>query len=304
VSLPVTVVLLGVPDRPAVLGERRAPVYDLPEQAVTAIARAVGYARWRATPAGGRPQLSDVDSARALRIAAGALRDHPGWQPPEVATALLSCYGIPLAPGRVVRTAQDAVAAADALGYPVVLKAADPDLVHKSDRGAVRLNLTGAPDVEAAYRAIADALVEPAPPVLVQAMAEPGVELVAGIVHDAVFGSVVMLGLGGVHTEIFADRALRLLPVTDTDAAAMWRSLRAAPLLTGYRGQPSVDTAAVEDLLQRLGRLAEDLPELAELDLNPVLARPDGLVAVDVKLRLAPVGFEPDAALRTLRHPG
>jgi acyl-CoA synthetase (NDP forming) len=112
-----------------------------------------------------------------------------------------------------------------------------------------------------------------------------------------------MLGLGGVHTEIFADRALRLLPVTDTDAARMWRSLRAAPLLTGYRGQPAVDTAAVEDLVIRLGRLAEDLPELAELDLNPVLVRPSGLTAVDVKLRLAEVGFEPDAALRTLRQP-
>jgi len=303
ISLPACAVLLGIDEPPAVLGARRAPVYGLPEQAVTAIARAAGYARWRATPPGVRAPLSDVDTTTARRIATEALAVHPGWQPADVAAGLLSCYGIPLAPGRVVHSAQEAVEAADGLGYPVVLKAADPDLVHKSDIGGVRLNLGDEASVGTAYQAIADALGQPSPPVLVQPMAEPGLELVAGIVHDPVFGSVVMLGLGGVHTEIFADRTLRLLPVTDTDASRMWRSLRAAPLLTGYRGQPAVDTAAVEDLVIRLGRLAEDLPELAELDLNPVLVGPSGLIAVDVKLRLAEVGFEPDAALRTLRQP-
>jgi acyl-CoA synthetase (NDP forming)/GNAT superfamily N-acetyltransferase len=303
VSLPVCAVLLGVPHPPAVLGTRRVPVYDLPEQAVTAIAHAAGYARWRATPPGIQSELSDVDPITARRIATDALSAHPGWQPPDVAAALLSCYGIPLAPGHVAHSAQDAAAAADRLGYPVVLKAADPDLVHKSDIGAVRLNLADQASVATAYQAIATALGQPSPPVLVQPMAEQGLELVAGVVHDPVFGSVVMLGLGGVHTEIFADRALRLLPVTDTDAARMWRSLRAARLLTGYRGQAAVDTDAVEDLVMRLGRLAEDLPQLAELDLNPVLVGAKGLVAVDVKLRLAAIGFEPDAALRTLRQP-
>ena len=303
ISLPVCVVLLGVAESPAVLGTRRAPVYDLPEQAVTAIGRAAGYARWRATPPGARPQLSDVDSDAARRIATDALAGHAGWQPPDVAAALLSCYGIPLAPGQVVHSAEDAVEAAGRMGYPVVLKAADPDLVHKSDIGAVRLNLTDPASVSTAYQVIATALGQPEAPVLVQSMADPGLELVAGVVHDPVFGSVVMLGLGGVHTDIFADRTLGLLPVTDTDAARMWRSLRAARLLTGYRGQPPVDTEAVENLVMRLGRLAEDLPELAELDLNPVLVGPSGLVAVDVKLRLAAVGSEPDAALRSLRQP-
>ncbi len=111
---------------------------------------------------------------------------------------------------------------------------------------------------------------------------------------------MVLLGLGGVHTDLLGDRALRLVPMTDLDAGRMWRSLRAAPLLTGYRGTPPVDTAALEDLLLRLGRLAEDFPEVAELDLNPVLAGPDGVVAVDAKLRLAPVGAEPDPLLRRL----
>jgi len=123
---------------------------------------------------------------------------------------------------------------------------------------------------------------------------------VGGIVHDRLFGSVVMLGLGGVQTDLLGDRALRLVPMTDLDAGRMWRSLRSAPLFTGYRGAPPVDTAALEDVLLRLGRLAEDLPEIAELDLNPILAGPGGIVAVDAKLRLAPVGAEPDPTLRRL----
>jgi acyl-CoA synthetase (NDP forming) len=157
--------------------------------------------------------------------------------------------------------------------------------------------------VRAAYHAIAGALGMGFPPVLVQPMARGTVELVAGLMHDPLFGSLVLVGHGGTSTDLYADRALRLLPVTDLDAARMWRGLRIAPLLAGYRGAVPADTRAVEDLLLRLGRLAEDLPEVAELDLNPVLVGPDGLVAVDVKLRLAPVGTEPDPALRALREP-
>lgn len=126
--------------------------------------------------------------------------------------------------------------------------------------------------------------------------------LVAGIVLP-LFGSVLMCGLGGVRMNLLRDRSLRLVPVTDRDASAMWQGLRGAPLLTSYRGSPSVDTAAVEQLLQRLGRLAEDLPEIAELDANPVIATAHGVSLVDVKIRVAPIRDEPDAALRALREP-
>jgi acyl-CoA synthetase (NDP forming) len=309
VPLPVAAVLLGLATPPVALGSRRTPVYPLPEQAITALAHAARYAAWRAAPLGRTPELSDVDTAGARAIVARALAAGGGWQPPEAATALLGCYRIPVLDGTVVRDADAAVAAAQRHGYPVALKAADPLLVHKSDVGAVRLGLTDAAAVRAAYAAIEAALGaaagagRDAPPVLVQPMAKGEVELVAGVVHDALFGSLVMVGLGGVHTELFGDRALRLLPLTDLDAGRMWRSLRAAPLLTGYRGAPGVDQAAVEDLLLRLGRLAEDFPEIAELDLNPVAAGPGGVVALDVKLRLAPVGREPDPALRALREP-
>lgn len=110
-----------------------------------------------------------------------------------------------------------------------------------------------------------------------------------------------MVGLGGGHAALLEDRAFRLVPVTDLDARRMWRSLRAAALLTGHRGTVPVDTAALEDLLLRLGRLAEDLPEVAELDLSPVLVGPEGVTVVDARLRLAPTGDEPDPALRRLR---
>jgi acyl-CoA synthetase (NDP forming) len=122
-------------------------------------------------------------------------------------------------------------------------------------------------------------------------------------VHDPLFGSLVMSGLGGIHTDLLADRAFRLVPLTDLDATRMWRSLRCAPLLTGYRGAAPVDTTALEDLLARLGRLAEDMPEIAELDLNPVFAGITGVVVIDAKLRLAAVGHEPDPTLRALPGP-
>src|SRR5262249_7769783 len=139
--------------------------------------------------------------------------------------------------------------------------------------------------------------------VAVQPMRGGGVELVVGVVHDPLFGSLVMLGLGGVLTDLLGDRTFRLLPVTDVDAGRMWRSLRGSSLLTGYRGSSAVAVRALEALWLRVAGLREDLPEVAELDLNPGLAFPHGLVAVDAKLRLAAAGTEPDPTLRALREP-
>ncbi|GIJ71505.1 bifunctional acetate--CoA ligase family protein/GNAT family N-acetyltransferase [Virgisporangium ochraceum] len=299
-ELPVAVAVVGASQPPTVIGSRRAPVFPLPEEAVRALGHAARYAAWRREPLGHRPQLSDVDAHRARSIVDAALAAGGGWQDAETARDLLGCYGIPVVRTTMARSADEAVAAAAATGYPVVVKAAAPDLVHKSDLGAVWLNLPDAAAVRDAYTAVGLALRQPAPDVVVQTMADAGAELVAGVVHDRLFGSLVMLGLGGVHTDLLGDRAFRLLPVTDADAAAMWRSLRGAPLLTGYRGVAPADTAALEDLLLRVGRLAEDLPEVAELDLNPVLASARGVLAVDVKLRLSPADGEPDTYVRAL----
>lgn len=303
---PMAVITLGLPqptevDGQLALGGRGVPVYDLPERAVRAAGHAVKYAAWRRQPLGRRPQLADVDPAAAREAVRRALAAGEGWQDHTRTAEILSAYGIPLVETRVATGEEEAVDAARTLGFPVVLKAADPNLVHKTDLGAVKLRLADEEQVRTAYREVAAALDQPAPRVLVQPMVRGQVELVAGIVHDPLFGSLVMTGLGGVHTDLLGDRAFRLVPMTDLDAGRMWRSLRGAPLLTGHRGAPRVDTDAVEDLLLRLGRLAEDRPEVAELDLNPVVAGPRGVVAVDAKLRLARVGPEPDPLLRRLR---
>jgi acyl-CoA synthetase (NDP forming)/GNAT superfamily N-acetyltransferase len=298
-TLAVAAVVVGASDPPTVLGDRRAPVFDLPERAVRALGHAARYAAWRREPLGSRPELVHVDGSRARRVVERALAAGAGWQPYSVTTEILRAYGIPLVASSVVTDVESAVVAARVIGLPIALKSADPDLVHKTEVGGVRVNLADEAEVRAAYATVA-AAGDPDRGVLVQPMARGTVELVAGVVHDPLFGSLVMAGLGGVHTDLFGDRALRLVPLTDLDAGRMWRSLRAARLLTGFRGTPPVDTAAVEDLLQRIGRLAEELPEVAELDLNPVMVGPDGAVAVDAKLRLQPVGPEPDAGLRQL----
>jgi acyl-CoA synthetase (NDP forming) len=127
-----------------------------------------------------------------------------------------------------------------------------------------------------------------------------GVELVVGVAHDALFGSLIMVGLGGVHADLLDDRSFRSVPLTDQDAAAMWRELHAAPLLTGYRGLPATDTAALEDMLLRVAQLAEDFPEISKLDLNPVVSVPAGVAALDVKIKLQPRVEEPDPYVRSL----
>ena len=177
-------------------------------------------------------------------------------------------------------------AAAD-LGGHVVLKAESPGLVHKTDAGAVRLDLRTEAEIAGAYAELDAAFGPRLRRVLVQPMLAGGVETIAGVVQEPVFGPLVVFGLGGVATEVLGDHAARLAPLTDTDAADLIAGVRAAPLLFGHRGSPAVDTAALADLLLRVSRLADDLPEVAELDLNPVIATPDGAHIVDVRVRVA-----------------
>ncbi|HET6481570.1 MAG TPA: GNAT family N-acetyltransferase [Actinoplanes sp.] len=299
-SVPVAAVVIGSAAKVTRLGARGAPVYESPERAVRALEHAAAYAEWRRQPLGHRPSLTGIDADAARTTVRDALAEGGGWQSYERTVEILGAYGIAVLPALTAISGVAALTAANRLGYPVVLKPADPALVHKSDTGGVRLGLRSPEQVREAFDAVA-ATGRPGAGVLVQRQITAPVELVAGVAHDPLFGSVVLLGLGGVHTDLLGDRALRLVPMTDLDAGRMWRSLRAAPLLTGYRNSAPVDTAALEDLLLRLGRLAEDLPDIAELDLNPVLAGPDGVVAVDAKLRLAPAGAEPDSMLRALR---
>ncbi len=271
-------------------GDLCVPAFDFPEDAAGAIAHAAGYARWRARGEGAIPRLTGVDSTRAAAIVAREILAGAGWLGPLQVAELLECYGLPLIPTRVVGSAKEAVTAAEELGGgPVALKAIAAKLLHKSDAGGVRVGLDGPRAIAAGARAITKSVSQAGyklDGLLVQTMAEPGVELLMGVVHDESFGPVIACGAGGTSAELLKDVAVRITPLTDLDAAEMMRSLRMFPLLDGYRGTPKSDIAAVEDVLLRLSALVEAHPEIAELDANPVVAGHDGAVIVDARIRL------------------
>lgn len=267
----------GIPPELAVLDEHGMPArgsvpsFSTPERAVIALAKVAEYARWRRRPVGEIPELPDVDEAAARAVVRAVLADAPGGRDltDDELIALLGAYGVPLLGTRTVSDAEAAVAAAEEIGYPVVLKSTAPWLRHRSDLGGVRLDLIDADAVRAAFAAIPSG-----DPVIVQEMAAPGVATVVEIVDDPSFGALVSFGVGGVATELLGDRAFRTLPLSDLDAAELVRAPRAWPLLDGWRGSEPVDTGALEDLLLRVARLADDLPEVLRLTLEPVIVGP------------------------------
>ncbi len=277
------------------------PAYAYPEAAAHALARAATYGTWRSRPPGHLPELHDVREDDARALVRTFLHGSPegGWLPPDQAAELLGCYGIPLARLAPVTSADGAVRAAADLGGPVALKADVPGVVHKTDVGAVHLDLRTEADVRHAYQELTGKF-GPHARVLLQPMVTGGTEVIVGVAQEPVFGPLVVFGLGGVATDVLADRAARLAPLTDADADELIHSIRSAPLLLGYRGAQPADLVALRETLLRVSRLADDLPEIAELDLNPVIARPDGVTAVDARIRLTPVQAQ-DPFLRKLR---
>ena len=275
--------------------------FDSVEGAVRALRRVAQYEAWR-----GVPRLdavrSDPETARRCRSTARSLLENDGARylgPLEIG-ALLGDYG--LSPdGTVANSPDGACDAAERIGFPVAVKVADPDVVHKTDRGLVRTGLTSVTDVETAARDFGEVMGVDAVPVLVQPMSA-GVELALGLIRDPVFGPLVVVAAGGVAIDVWDDRVVLMPPVTTRDAARSLRALRLWPLLDGFRGMPPVDVASVEELVVALGRLAADVPEVAELDLNPVLVGPTGASLVDVRVRLDH-STVPDAAVpRQLRQ--
>jgi acyl-CoA synthetase (NDP forming) len=278
------------------------PAYGYPEAAVAAVARAAKYGAWRKEPSGQVPAFRDIqaDQARAVVREFFHATLGGGWMPPDQTAELLRCYGIPLAELAPVGSEDEAVSALQAAPGPVVLKADVPGLVHKTDAGAVLLDLRTEADVRAAYGKLMDRFGERQRQVLVQPMISGGTEVIIGVADDHMFGSLVVFGLGGVATEVLADHAARLTPLTDVDADKLIGSIRSAPLLTGHRGSQGADLQALRDLLLRVSRLADDLPEVTDLDLNPVIARPDGAFVVDARIKVTP--YQPqDPFLRRLR---
>ncbi|GHH65248.1 bifunctional acetate--CoA ligase family protein/GNAT family N-acetyltransferase [Promicromonospora soli] len=304
--------LHGMPDELAA-GEIRIPAFSTPEDAVWALGEVVRYAQWRTqnhgTPV--RPALREGVSDGAARAQARTLVESLLGQDPDgtvldqaAATELLACYGLALWGSRTVRTPDDAVAAAEELGWPVALKIAAPALRHRADLGGVRLDIADAEDLredaERMLTAASSLLPAPDPALEVQAMAPTGVACVVRSVEDELFGPVVSFGVAGDAVDLLDDVTHGVPPLTDVDVSRMVRGVRAAPRLFGYQGAPAADVDALEDVLARVSVMAEDLPELASLELYPVAVAERGASVLHATIRLRPAERRTDALRRAL----
>lgn len=271
------------------------PSYNLPENAAVALAAAHRYGQWRRRPRGEAYALGSFAHGVVRAVAERVLADAPGprWLSfPDLAT-ILRAAGVEVALAEQVEAAQ-APARADRVGYPLVAKAIAPGLLHKSDVGGVIMGLNSAEAVADAVATLErrmDAIGKQLTDVLLQPEVTGGVETLVGVVTDPTFGPLLVCGLGGVLVELMKDVSFRLHPVTDVDAGEMLAGLRASRLLDGYRGSPPADRNALISVILRVSALVEALPELRELDLNPVkvLEPGKGAVVLDGRMLLRPV---------------
>lgn len=293
----------GVPEQLRAGSERAGsvPSYPTPEEAVRALAAATRYAEWRRRPAGIVPEL-DVDSAAAHGLVEEVLTQTPAGralQRSEV-SRLLNPYGLSCWPSTSVSSLSEALEAAEEMGYPVALKATTARLRHRVDLGAIRLDLSDADELRHAYAQVEAVSGAEDPGLVVQRMAPHGLTVVIGSAEDPLLGPIVSFGVGGVATDLLGDTAYRIPPLTDLDAAEMVQSVRAAPLLFGHRGSDPLDVAAVEHLILQVSRLADDVPEISKLELNPVVVCQKGLAVLGAEVHLAPPSVRTDTLRRSL----
>ena len=277
---PVLAVVMSAAGTPEPLrtGQRPIARFGYPESAAAALGLAADRAEWLRQPAGTIQEPPGIDAQSAQRVLAEALgRGEDVWLSPQETRALLDAYGLPRVEERHVGTEDEAVAAARELGFPVVAKTAVAG-AHKTETGGLALDLRDESELQSA-------LAQVGLPAVLQPMVRGFAEFLAGVVLDPVFGPLVAFGPGGVLAELIGEAQVRIAPVTDADAADLVRSGKSGRLVRGFRGPPS-DAGALVDLVQRLSRLADELPEVAELDLNPVMGLAEGCVAVDARARV------------------
>jgi len=273
---------------------RVVPAYPSPEDAVRALVSAVRYAQWRQRDPGPRVAPEGVDAAAARAVVDSALAGLPADDDGRVsielgagaAGRLLACYGVHLEPSRVVESVEEALAAAEDVGYPLALRFADRALRRRRDLAGMRTDIASAGELRADWGALTSQPGVEGAPVLVQAMAPPGPAVTVSTMEDELFGPLVSFGLAGDASELLGDVAHRIPPLTTGDVADLVRGVRAAPRLFGYRGSPRLDIAALEDLLARVSVLADDLPEVAEMVLSPVVVSQQGLTVLLARVRL------------------
>lgn len=282
---------------PLATGSEFVPTFAFPENAVRALGKAVAYAEWRRDPPGLFWAFDEIHAgeARALCREIVAARGDT-WLTSEELGRVLNAFGLPMAAGAIARSEDEAAAVAAIFGFPVVMKLAAPQLLHKTDADVVRLNLTSEKSVRVAFTDIAKnaatATGHARAPDTVGVLIQPmftGVETLIGLTEDPTFGPLVAFGLGGVSVELLKDVAFRIAPLTDRDADALLHGVRSYPLLQGYRGRPACDVDALREVLLRVSLIGQHVPEIVELDLNPVIALPEdhGCRIVDARARVA-----------------
>jgi len=300
---PVLTVFLSAQQAPPELRATNAsvPAYAFPETAAIALARATRYRQWRERRETYPAKFADIRADEAAAVVASALARGEGWLLPDEVARICSCYGLPLIEQRIVASADDAAAAAAQMGGEVALKAIAPGLVHKTEAGAVRLQLNGAEVVRAAAQEMIERLSSQGyspSDFVVQQMGRRGIEMLVGVVHDPQFGPVVACGAGGVQVELLKDVSVRLTPLSNEDASEMIRELKTYPLLTGFRGSLAVDIAALEEGLLRVSAMVEDIPQIAELDCNPFVINETGATILDARVRISAVAPRPLVGVR------
>ena len=302
IDKPVLTVFLQADPAPEIVRAANIPAYKFPETAAIALARSARYAQWRERPERTLVEFADLRRDEAAAIVASAMERGNGWLTPDETDTLLACYGLPFIEQKIVDSPAATGELAETIDGEIALKVIAPGVLHKTEAGGVRLHLRGKEQVQAAAEEIRDRLTaEGNPPTgfVVQRMADSGIEMLVGMVHDQQFGPVVACGAGGVQVELLRDVSVRLTPLSKEDASEMIRSLKTYPLLNRFRGGPAYDVAALEDGLLRLSAMVEDLPQIAELDCNPFVVQESGAVILDARVRVEAVEPRPLLGVRS-----
>ena len=294
---PVLACVMAEPGKlaPLEVAGEKVPTYAFPENAARALGKVAGYSRWRSQPPALFWGFDDIRPGEARELCR-EIADSRGddWLTAEETRRVLNAFGLPLVPTLLARTADEAVGLAAVVGYPVVAKLQSRRVLHKSDAGAVHVGLASERAVRSAFReltalAAASGVTARDEGVVIQPMISGGIETIIGVTEDRLFGPLVAFGIGGVQVEVFKDVHFRVAPLSDRDVDELINEVRGYKLLEGFRGHPPADVDALRDLLLRIARLAEEVPEIVELDLNPVIALPpgNGCRIVDARIRVA-----------------
>jgi acetate---CoA ligase (ADP-forming) len=296
-SKPITVCLFGLSDlsqEVRILEEQGVPTFTFPEEAVQGLASLARYNAWWTRPKT-KVRTFPVDAAAAARTIASARSKGATVLPEYAARELLEAYGMPFAPSRRVRTVAEALDAAAAVGYPVAMKVASPDISHKTEVGGVVLQIDSPRALRTAWATMERSLAARAPHARIEGfevekMIVGGKEVLLGIQRDPGFGPIVVFGMGGIYVEVLRDVTFRLAPLRELSARHMVASIRAFPMLTGVRGEPPSDLEALYEAIERISQLAVECPDVSELDVNPLIVRGagHGVCAVDARVVLAP----------------